>query len=672
MRIHTKLSQTKKTFTRATQAVMILVAVFALQRGLPGQKPSPDQWPNYQYNSNFSPLTQITPQNVSQLQQAWVFNYGAGSSPSGSLGLDYRFEVQPLIINGVMYVSTPASPTDKDFKSTVSAIEPETGKVLWKYTSPRRIHGRGLAYWPGSGGTGPRLYFGTDQGYLMSLDIHTHELSQNFGKRGELDVYVGVASDKVGESRRPTFTVPNPVSVYKNLLISAARPGEGLPPEPRGDIRAWDAVTGKLVWDFHVIPQPGEPNHDDWPGDSWKDRSGANTWSTMTVDEERGILFAPTGDANHSETPGKGLYANCLLALDAATGKLKWFHQLVHHDLWDFDLPTPAMLVTVHKDGKAIPAVLQTGKMGYVYIFDRVTGEALFGMEERAVKRSDDPNDQAWPTQPFPLTPGPISRQGMTRDDINKMTPEIEKFCTDFWDNNHIQPTGAYSRPLSNAPTVTFGTGLGGPNWGPPSYNPQLGLVFISVQNTESYHAAGLAAGGGGGGGGGGRGAAGASGAGGRGAGGGGGRGASANAFYYRLPSGAQVPCVAPPYGALVAVDVNKGEIAWTSTLGMNESLAELGPLGLNTGARNIGGNISTASGLIFIGATNDHRFRAFDAKTGKELWVTELPASGHATPMTYMGKDGSQYVVIAASGGTAIGGGLPISDSLVAFRLPK
>ena len=281
------------------------------------------------------------------------------------------------------------------------------------------------------------------------------------------------------------------MEVYKNLLISGARPAEGSPPQPRGDIRAWDAVTGKLVWSFHVIPQPGEPNHDDWTGDTWQDRSGANTWSTMVVDRERGIVFAPTGDSNHADTaPGKNLYANCLLALDAATGKLKWFHQLIHHDVWDYDLPTPPILVDVRKDGKVIPAVLQTGKMGLVFIFDRVTGEPLYGMEERPVKRTKNPNDQSWPTQPFPLKPGPVARVSMSRDDINKMTPEIEKFCTEFWDNNHMQPSGPYAQPLSQASTMTFLTGLGGPNWGPLSYNPQLGLVFISAHNSASFQPA--------------------------------------------------------------------------------------------------------------------------------------------------------------------------------------
>ncbi len=656
-----------------------------LPLGLPAQKQPADQWPAYQYNSDFSPLTQITPENVSKLTEAWTFYYGAGSKPSGSLGLDYRFEVQPLIVGGVMYISTPGSSSDPDLKSTISAIEPETGKVLWQYHSPLNIHGRGIAYWPGSKSVGPRIVFATDKGYLMSLDLKTHELAQSFGVKGVVDGYIGVASERVGESRRNTFTIPNPVSIYKNLIITAARPGEGSPPQPRGDIRAWDAITGKLVWGFHVIPQPGEANHDDWTGDTWIDRSGANTWSTMVVDQERGILYAPTGDSNHADTaPGKNLYANCLLALDAATGKLKWFHQLVHHDVWDFDLPTPPLLVDVRKDGRTIPAVLQTGKMSYVYIFDRVTGEPIYGMEERPVKRSDDPNDQAWPTQPFPLKPGPIARVGMSREDINKMTPEIEKFCTDFWNNNHLQASEPYPRPVSNVAQVTFPSALGGPNWGPLSWNPQLGLVFINVHNTGSYRAARplspggevmTAEPGGPGGGAAGRGGRGGPGGPGRGAAGGGGGGGGfrgANPFSFKLPDGGAVPCYAPPYGALVAVDVNKGEIAWTSTLGINESLASMGDLGLKTGTRNLGGSIATASGLVFIAATNDHRIRAFDARTGKELWVAELPASGHATPMTYMGKDGAQYVVIAASGGTAIGGGLPISDSLVAYRLPK
>jgi quinoprotein glucose dehydrogenase len=269
---------------------------------------SVDQWPNYQNNANFSPLTQITPGNVSKLTTAWTFHYGGVTQPTGSLGLDFRFEVQPLIIGGIMYISTPGSSYDPNLKSTVTALEPETGKILWQFNAPRNIHGRGLAYWAGTATIAPRLFFATDKGYLMGIGLKTGELVSSFGNGGEVDVYKDVASDVVAEGRRDTFTLPNPLTVYKNLLIGGARPGEGLPPQPRGDIRAWDAITGKLVWDFHVIPQPGEPNHDDWSGDLWKDRSGANVWSTMVIDEQRGILFAPTGDANHA-VPGKNLYS---------------------------------------------------------------------------------------------------------------------------------------------------------------------------------------------------------------------------------------------------------------------------------------------------------------------------------------------------------------------------
>src|SRR6185369_5967985 len=192
-----------------------------------------NQWPNYQNNSNFSPLTQITPANVGQLTKAWTFNYGGESSPSGSLGLDFRFEVQPLIIDGIMYVSTPGSPTNSELKSTVTALEPETGKVLWQFKAPRNIHGRGLAYWAGTPTVPARLFFATDKGYLMGIGLKTGEPVATFGKGGEIDVYKDVASDIVGESRRDTFTIPNPVTVYKNLLIGGARPAEGLPPQPR-------------------------------------------------------------------------------------------------------------------------------------------------------------------------------------------------------------------------------------------------------------------------------------------------------------------------------------------------------------------------------------------------------------------------------------------------------
>jgi quinoprotein glucose dehydrogenase len=639
-----------------------------------------DQWPNYQTNSNFSSLTQITPQNVSRLTQAWTFRYGAGSAPEYPfLGLDNRFEVQPLLIGGVMYISTPSSPLDPNLKSTVTALEPETGKVLWQFTSPRNIHGRGVAYWPGTSTIPARIFFATDKGYLMAIGVKTGEPVESWGNGGVVDAYKDVASAVVGESRRDTYTVPNPLTVYKNLIIGGARPGEGIPPQPRGDIRAWDAITGKVVWDFHVIPQPGEPNHEDWPGDTWKDRSGCNVWSNLTADPSTGLVFGATGDANRAVTGSKNLYCNSILAIDGDTGKLKWFFQLVHHDAADYDMPTPPLLINVRRDGKTIPAVLQTGKLHFAYIFNRLTGEPIYGAEERPVHRALGDNDPNWPTQPFPVKPPATGRLSMTRNDVNKMTPEIEKYCSDFWDQNHILPSKAFDRAGENESMVTFGAPVGG--WGPLSYNPQLGFVFLNVTNAGNYHASGspvarafgegndpanadapAAA----------RGQGQQRGTRGAGAGGGGGAARGGAGFAYRLPSGNTVPCMAPPYGALTAVNVNTGDIAWSVPLGFNEELKELGEVGLKSGIRNIGGSIATASGLVFIGATVDQKFRAFDAKTGKELWVADLPANGNSTPITYMGKDGAQYVVIPAGGGGPAARGQQISDALVAFRLAK
>ncbi|MGH7192161.1 MAG: PQQ-binding-like beta-propeller repeat protein, partial [Candidatus Saccharimonadales bacterium] len=404
-------------------------------------------------------------------------------------------------------------------------------------------------------------------------------------------------------------------------------------------------------------------------------------------------MFGATGDANHADTaPGMNLYCNSLLALDGDTGKLKWFHQLIHHEASDFDMPTPPLLIDVHQNGRVIPAVFQTGKVHLAYIFNRITGEPIFGMEEQPEKGAG-PGTTGWTadanhpdrpaTQPIPVRPPPTGRMSLSRNDLNKMTPEIEKYCTDFWDANRIEDSSPFQQSTPEHPVVQFVVAPTG-GWSPPSYNPQLGLVFLNVMNSATFGARRF---------GGGRGGARGIGRGGaeRGAGRGvaapvdpadapdavapvggqtplapagpvGGRAAGRGAaaaqvpeaaggvgFSYRLASGATVSCMAPPYGEMMAIDVNKGEIVWRSPLGVNEVLVELGQDGLNSGLPNVGGSVATASGLVFIGAATDHRFRAYDAKTGRKLWEVEVPADAHATPITYMGKDGSQYVVIAA-----------------------
>jgi quinoprotein glucose dehydrogenase len=644
----------------ASLALALLAGSPVLAQTLPA-----DQWPSYGQNggsTNFSPLDQITPANVATLRRAWTFNYGGGTDEQGDRGLSFRWEVTPLIIGGVMYVSTPSNPALPDLKSTITALEPETGRVIWKYQSDRNIHGRGLAYWPGDGNVGPRLFFATEQGYLRALDMATGQLAAGFGEQGEIDAYIGVASELVGETRRDTWTIPNPASVYRNLVITGSRPGEAGPPGPRGDIRAWDARTGALVWTFHTVPQPGEANNETYSNDEWRDRSGANVWSTMTIDAENGIVFAPVGDLN-GRAEGPELYSSSLLALDAATGKLKWFFQMTHKDLWDWDQPTPPVLVDFTANGETVPAIALTGKQSLLFVFNRLTGEPLHEVEERPTPRSDDPAELAWPTQPFPVRPGPLARTSMTRDEIPNITPEQHAYCTNFWDQNNILVTGLYGRPLLTRGTLSFPSTLGGPNWGGPSWNPETGLFIVNVQNMGQYRAAGPA---------------------GRGFGVGAGprppapaaRPAAASGaapaitqtgFNYRIDANTVLPCTPTPWGELVAVDINKGEIVWRSPLG---SIPGLGAEGVDLGARNLGGNIQTAGGLVFVGASNDRQFRAYDSRTGEQLWSVELDASAHATPISYMGKDGKQYIVVVGAGGTAVGS-RRMSDTLNAFVLP-
>ncbi len=635
----------------------------------------PNQWPAYgggNANQNYSPLTQITPQNVSQLKQAWVYHYGAGVTPQGDQGIDFRFEVTPLMIGGVMYISTPMSPAKPELKSSIAAIEPETGKLIWKFESPLNIHGRGVAYWPGDAHTAPRLIFATDRGLIMAVDVTTGKLAKGFGQGGKIDAYEGVSDEIVGESRRSSYTVPNPVIVYKDLFITGARPTELGPPGPRGDIRAFSARTGRLVWTFHTVPQPGEAHHEDYVGEQWKDVSGANVWSTMALDDAAGILYAPTGDLN-SYAAGTQFYSDSLLAIDANTGKLKWFHQITHHDIWDWDSPTPPLLMDVQRNGKTVPAVAITGKHSLFFVFDRRTGEPLNGFTEKPTPQPAKPTPSIWPTQPFPDAPGPLARIQMTRDEIPDLAPGMRAACDAQWDEGHTVSGPLYTpRQSPDHATITYPSSVGGPNWGGGSYIPDRHLYFINVQDKVTFRPASNAPD--------------------TGAGPGGmphpspdggdalGDALSGGArpqrprgaprqqpFTFTTADGVELSCGATPWGELVAVDTAAMKIAWRVPLGITEGI---GPAGETIGTSNLGGSMATESGLVFIGATNDRRFRAFDAKTGKMLWEATLTASGAATPISYTGKDGKQYVVIAAGGGTSIGRKV-MSDEVVAFRLP-
>jgi glucose dehydrogenase len=591
-----------------------------------------NDWPSHDHDAGgqrFSPLKQITPANVATLQRAWTFD-------TGVTGL----QVTPLVVNGVMYVTA-----GKD----MLALEPETAKVVWKYTAPAAVSKRGVAYWPGDRDTPPRLFSGAGD-RLLAVDAERGKPAAGFGADGSVDLKASIRGDVDGG-----FTLASPPSVYKNIVITGGNNGEQSPSAGLyGDIRGWDAHTGKLLWSFHTVPRSGEPGVETWEGESWKNRSGTNVWAFFTIDTERGIVYAPIGsptsDYYGGDRRGKNLYGNSVVALDAATGKLKWYQQLVHHDLWDYDVPAAPTLVDVKRDGRTIPAVAVITKMALLFVFDRVTGEPIFGLEERPVPQSTVPGEATWPTQPFPIKPEPLARNTFDPDkDFYSLTPEHASYCKELWNTNAMYTKGPYTPAGVEGTMVTFPSTVGGGNWNGLSYDPTLGFAFTSVMNLGQVAkmVQGSA------------------------------RGGGPPTWVRRSPWGGavgrfwnpetRIPCSAPPFGELVAVDVNRGEIAWKVPLGFVESLKAKGLA--NTGTLNIGGSIATASGLIFIGATIDCRFRAFDSRTGKQLWETALDACAHAVPMTFLGKDGRQYVVVAAGGGSYLGA--TPGSTIVAFALP-
>lgn len=575
----------------------------------------------------YSPLKQINRQNVSRLRHAWTFRSGKPGS-----------EAIPIVANGVMYLTQPHG---------IFALEPETGKLIWKFDAEGAAL-RGLAYWPGAKGIHPRLFAGV-QNKLVAIDVTSGKLAPGFGKEGVVDLLEGVAEGVAN----PRLRLQSPPAIYKDLVITGGTNGEGAPSTGAyGDIRAWDARTGALVWTFHTVPRKGEPGNETWPEDGWRNRSGTNVWGFMTVDVERGLLFAPTGspttDFYGADRHGDNLYGNCLLALDAATGKLRWHRQLVHHDLWDYDLAAPPALFEASPNGRRIPAVAQITKMGTLFLFDRVTGEPLFGIEERPVPQTVVPGEATSPTQPFPLKPPPLARNTFRLEEIYSLTPEHAAFCRDLFARNRMT-IGVPFTPLPlEGNVLIFPSTLGGGNWGGVSFDPSLGYLFVNVMNLGQFGhmekredpktgAVTYV------------------------------RTSEYGAYARFWDRDTRIPCTNPPFGELVAVNVNTGEIAWKTPLGTVEALEAKGVN--NTGALNLGGSIATAGGLVFIAATADSRIRAFESSTGRLLWEHLLDSNGHSIPITYLGKDGRQYVAIMAGGG---GGyfGRPPADSVMAFAL--
>ena len=641
--------------------------------------PAANQWPTYGHDpggQRFSPLTQITPANVARLQIAWTYHMRpegfsapagggrtqglpAGDEPEtppgggGRRGFGSGFrpsEATPLVIDGIMYIATPYS--------RVAAVDPASGQELWSYQLPAgNPSTRGLEFWSGDAGTPPQIVFGSADGKLYSIDAKTGKPNPKFGDNG----IVNINTQEIMRGLPGRNGLSSPPIVYKNLVITGGTTQENPPRGPAGDVRAWDMHTGKLVWTFHSIPQAGEKYNDTWAGDSWKNRTGVNVWGFLTVDQQRGIVYMPFGapsvDQYGGDRAGDNLFGNSLVAADANTGKYLWHFQVVHHDIWDGDLTAPPLLLDVKQGNRTIPAVAAMNKIGMVFLLDRVTGKPIYGVEERPVPQSHVPLERTSKTQPFPLKPAPLARMTFSKDDIATVTPELEAACRKLIEG--VELGGPFLPPGYNQLRVQFPGNHGGVNWGGTSFNPQLGYLFANVNALGQLAGvkdhdpkSGPAA---------------AAGQGNRVDPGGPYEGVPGGGrFSIRGSTSQQLPCQQPPWGEMVAVNVNTGEIAWRSTLGVTDSLPEGKQ---NTGRPGNGGSIATAGGLVFVGATDDARFRAFDAKTGKELWTVKLPGAAEATPITYQGADGRQYVVITATGGGFFNNAVT-GDSVIAFAL--
>ena len=704
---------------------LLLVAASLLMVAMPGSAGSQRRAPKAGYlhwraygggpeNIRYSRLDQINRENVHKLQVAWTFD--SGDAFPGS-----ELQCHPIVVNGLLFATTP--------KLRVIALDAASGRLRWSFdphegrNAISRTRIRGLNYW--ESGQDQRIYFAALH-YLYALNAKTGKPVPSFGNKGRVDLREGLGRDP----QLLTISINTPGVVYKDLLIVGSVVSEALPSVP-GDIRAYDTRTGELRWSFHTIPHPGEFGYDTWPKEAWKYVGGANSWSGMSLDEERGLVFVPTGAAAFDffggNRAGDNLFANCLIALKAETGQRVWHFQLVKHDVWDRDLPAPPNLVTVMRDGRLMDAVAQVTKSAYLFLFERETGRPLYPIEYRKVPSSGVEGEALAETQPFPLKPPPFARQMVTEDIVTRRTPEARKAV--LKQLRSLRNGGQFTPPSLEG-TVLFPGYDGGPEWGGAAFDPETGLYYVNstemawilkliklpkkkdratgrelcLRYCASCHGKDF-------------------------------RGTPPEyptlvglAEKYgefevaqiisdgrdRMPGFAQLeiptilamarylvfgeeteveqagespaidvpyghggyrklldpdgyPAVEPPWGTLNAIHLDTGKIAWTVPLGEFPELAAKGMR--NTGSENYGGPVVTAGGLVFIGATlHDKKFHAFDKANGKLLWETTLPAAGTATPATYM-VNGRQYVVIAAGGGKY---GLPPGGSYVAFALPE
>ena len=578
----------------------------------------------------YSTLAQIDRANVGRLQPAWTFRTGGQTERD-------RFPMQctPIVVEGVMYLTGP--------NLTLFALDAATGRERWRFDPKREakrayLGNRGVAYWSDGKRDGARrVVLATTDGRLFSLDAATGIPDPAFGHEGVVNLREGVATDAAADA----YGVTAAPGIFEDLVILGLSLADGTLTKTAGDLRAFSVRTGREAWRFRTVPHPGEAGNETWAEGSWKERGAANAWSGVTIDAKAGRVFASTGSAAYDfyggDRLGDNLFANSVLCLEARTGKRLWHFQTVHHDLWDYDLPAPPTLVTVIHDGRKVDAAAQVTKMGFVYLLDRRDGKPLFEVVETATPASDVPGERTAATQPRPSRPPALARQGFSEADVTDLSPEAHEYVLGKMRGARLGPLFT---PISRQGTVFSPGTLGGMNWSGASFDPTTGLLYVNTQNLPGLMQLVEAPPG------------------------------SPIPYqlldYTRLVDHEGYPGGKPPWGLLSAVDLAAGEIRWQVRLGEHRELTARGVP--QTGTPNMGGSIVTAGGLVFIGATKDERFRAFDSATGRVLWETALPFGGYATPATYA-VGGRQFVVIAAGGGGKLL--TPAGDAIVAFALP-
>jgi quinoprotein glucose dehydrogenase len=683
-----------------TRILPVLIALLALP--LSG---ADAEWPvnGGPYNIRYTELSQITPANVGKLRMAWSWDAHEAFK-------DSEMQSNPIVADGVLYATTP--------KMHVIALDARTGREVWNFdlsrgeTAQRRFRHRGVTVYRDR-------VFVTYRNLLWALDRKTGQPVQKFGDDGHIDL----RKDLDRPYERLSVSASSPGVIFEDMIILGSTVPETLPGAP-GDIRAYDVNTGRMRWTFHTIPHPGEFGYDTWPPDAWKVNGGANAWAGLSVDPNLGMIFAATGSASFdfygANRHGDNLFADCVIALDARTGKRIWHFQGVKHDLWDLDFPAAPSLVTVTRNGRKVDAVAQIAKTGYVFVFDRKTGEPLFPIEYREVPASTLDGEKAAETQPYPVKPPPFTRQAFTEDMVTNRTPAAHAAVLEWM--RKLDSKGMFTPPSARGTVLMPGTDGGG-EWGGAAFDPETGLLYvnsneqpwiirmvthdttslynnncaschrtdrtgtpptfpslvdigkarsrqelISIINQGTGRMPGFSHLG---------------------------RGAAEIADFLltgkdtgtadpaaavkdpnyqkyrnegyilmRDPDG--YPPLTPPWGTLNAIDLNRGEIRWRIPFGEYPELVAKGIK--DTGSDNYGGPVVTKSGLLFIGATNfDRKFRAYDKLTGKLLWETVLPAAGNATPSIYE-IGGREYVAIVCGGGK---NDAPSGSSIVAFALP-